>query len=95
VRWLLLGTLEGENVRERTRRMVCRQGGRFRLFDGREKSLFFVERGGKYTKCVARDEVVEILRTYHDCHGHFARKLLVAQLIKYVYWLTRYKDAVY
>jgi hypothetical protein len=95
VRWLLLGTLEEEEVTERMRRMVRRQAGMFRLFEGREKSLFFVVRGGKYAKCLARDEVNESLRTYHDCHGHFARKLLLAQLINHIYWLTRYKDAVY
>jgi transposase InsO family protein len=95
VRWLLLGTLEGQDVTERTRRMARRQARRFGLFDGREKPLFFVERGGKYAKCIVRDEVNEILRTYHDCHGHFAGKLLVARLINHVYWPTRYKDAVY
>jgi hypothetical protein len=60
VRCLLLGTLEGEDVMERTRRMVCRQARRFRLFDGREKLLFFVERRGKYAQCVVWDEINQI-----------------------------------
>ena len=95
VRFLLEGTLEGEDLTARGRRLVRKQAARYRIYDGQSKGLFFVERGGKMAECVNEDEVMGILEQCHDNHGHFGGKLLLARLIGRFYWPTRAKDAAY
>ena len=41
------------------------------------------------------DGVAETLGFYHDCHGHFAGRVLTEYLLGKVYWPTRVKDAHY
>ena len=61
VRYLLEGTLEGENLTARGRRLVRKQAVRYRIYDGQCKGLFFVERGGKMAECVHEAKVMGIL----------------------------------
>ena len=95
VRYLLVGSLEGADLTARGRRMVRQKARRYRMFDGNEKGLFYVERDGKSARCVDENEVLGILRTRHDHHGHFGGKMLLSQMIGKYYWPTRAKDTAY
>ena len=81
VRFLLEGTLEGEDLTVRGRRLVRKQAARYRIYDGQSKGLFFVERGGKMAEYITEEEVMGILERCHDNHGHFGGKLFLTRLI--------------
>jgi len=57
-----------------------------------EGRLVFVERNGKESFCVLAPEVESILYQTHDCHGHFAAKVLLRTIVGLYYWPTRAKD---
>lgn len=95
VGYLLEGTLDGEDLTARGRRLLRLKAARFRIYDGKEKALFYVERGGDMARCVDEEEVTSILEKYHDNHGHFGGKMLLARLIGRVYWPARAKDTAY
>lgn len=92
VQYLLVGLLEGMDLTARGRRLFKQKARRYKIFDGNEKGPFFDERGGKSSRCVDEDEVIEILRTRHDHHGHFGGKMLLSQIIRKYYWPTRAKE---
>ena len=46
-------------------------------------------------RCVDEVEITSILEKYHDNHGQFGGKMLLAQLIRRFYLPTRAKDTVY
>ena len=95
VRYLLVGSLEWEDLTVQGRRLVWWKTKRYRLFDEKEKGFFYVERGGKIARCVDEDEVLGILQKRHDHHGNFGGKMLLAQLIGKFYWPTQAKDTAY
>ena len=71
-------------------------GGRFALFAGRrQKRLFYTEKDGRLSLCILPDDVMPTLGAYHDCHGHFAGRLLIKFLFGKVFWLTGAKDCHY
>ena len=95
MRYLVRGSLEGEDWTAWGRRLVRQKARRYRLFDGRQKGLFYVERGGETARCIDEGEVLGILQKRHDHHGHFGGKMLLAQMIGKFYWPSRSKDTAY
>ena len=96
VRFLLRGDFQGRDLTAAGRRRIRMWARNFVVFDGqRRKGLFYRERGGKHSLCVLEWDVVAILTRYHDCHGHFAARLLVQFLVGKAYWPTRARDAYY
>ena len=57
--------------------------------------MFYWERDGRLSVCFLPDEVDGVLTRYHDCHGHFAGRLLLEFLIGRADWPTRGKDTHY
>ena len=88
--FLLRGSLEGEDLSERERRRIRGQARRYRLYQGERKGLFYVERGGKMSRCIV--EVDKVLGSHHDDHGHFAGRMLNLYLVGKAYWPTRTHD---
>ena len=58
VRYLLVSSMEGEDLTARRRRPVRWKAKWYRLFGEKEKGLFYVERGEKVARCVDEDEVL-------------------------------------
>ena len=92
VLFLLRGSLEGEGWTARERRRIREQSRRYRLHRGQVKGLFYVERGGKMSRCAVEEEVDGILESHHDEHGHFAGRMLALYLLGKAYWPTRSRD---
>jgi hypothetical protein len=86
------GSKEGDRREWKLARLRAR---RYKLFDGGRKGLFFMERGGKVARCIDEDRVSLELFNHHDCHGHFAGKMLLSRLFSKFYWPSRAKDAHY
>ena len=96
VRFLLWGDFAGRNLGVYERRRIRIWGRRFVLFDGRrQKALFYTEKDGRLSLCILPNDVTPTLEAYHDCHGHFAGRLLIKFLLGKVYWPTRAKDCNY
>ena len=96
VRFLLRGDFAGRNLGVYERRRIRIWGRRFVLFDGRrQKGLFYMEKDGRLSLCILPDDVTPTLEAYHDCHGHFAGRLLIKFVLGKVYWPTRSKDCHY
>ena len=96
VRFLFHRDFQGRDITAAGRRRIRMWARNFVVFDGRRrKGLFYRERGGKHSLCVLEWDVVAILTRYHDCHGHFAARLLVQFLVGKAYWPTRARDAYY
>jgi hypothetical protein len=66
----------------------------FRLIDakGGVPRLAYIERNGAQSWCILPEQVNEVLRYAHDCHGHFADALTLKQLVGNFYWPSRAKD---
>jgi hypothetical protein len=66
----------------------------FRLIDakGAVPRLAYIERNGTQSWCILPEQVNEVLRYAHDCHGHFAEALTLKQLVGKFYWPSRAKD---
>jgi len=92
---LLSGGRKSEEEDQREWRLARLKGRRYRLYDGRIKGLFYMERNGKLARCIEEEEVKQELQRHHDCHGHFAGKMLLSRLIGKVHWPTRATDAHY
>jgi hypothetical protein len=92
---LLSGGRKSGEENEREWRLARLKGRRYRLYDGSVKGLFYMERNGKLARCIEEDEVKQELQRHHDCHRHFAGKMLLSRLIGKVYWPTRAKDTFY
>ena len=86
VLFLLRGSLEGEGLTARGRRRIREQSRRYRLHWGQVKGLFYMERGGKMSRCAVEEEVEGILETHHDEHGHFAGRMVALYLFGKAYW---------
>ena len=96
VRFLLRGDFAGRNLGVYERRRIRIWGRRFVLFDGRrQKGLFYMEKDEGLSLCILPDDVTPTLEAYHDCHGHFAGRLLIKFLLGKVYWPTCAKDCYY
>lgn len=90
------GDFGGRDLGKNERRRIRLWGKKFVLFDGaKKKGLFYKERDGRLTLCILSDDVTGTLERYHDCHGHFAGRLLAEYLVGRAYWPTRVKDLQY
>ena len=95
-RLLLRGDFAGRNMGTYERRRIRLWSRRFMLFDGRRrKGLFYTENDGRLSLCILTEDVILTLEAYHDCHGHFAGRLLIQFLLDKVYWPSRVKDCHY
>ena len=95
-RFLLCGDFAGTNLGVYERRRIRIWGRRFVLFDGRkQRGLFYTEKDGRLSLCILPDDVMPTLKAYHNCHGHFAGRLLIQFLLGKVYWPTRAQDCHY
>ena len=89
VRYLLRGDFKNRRVKKEERRRIRAWARRFVLFDReRRKGLFYEGKDGKLALCILPDDVLTTLECYHDCHGHFTRRLLTGYLLGKVYWPT-------
>ena len=96
VRFMLQGDFGGREIGKEERRRIRLWARRFVLFDGeRKKGLFYKEKDGRLALCIMPEDVIPLLERYHDCHGHFAGRMLTGYLLGKVYWPTRVKDAHY
>jgi hypothetical protein len=93
VEYRLFGRDGGDGSRSMRRRME-KKAADFRLIDakGAVPRLAYIERNGAQSWCILPEQVNEVLRYAHDCHGHFAEALTLKQLVGKFYWPSRAKD---
>jgi len=96
MRFLLRGDFGGRDLGKNERRRIRLWAKKFVIFDGeKRKGLFYKEKNGKLALCILEEDVETTLEQYHDCHGHFAGRLLAEYLLGKAYWPTRIKDCHY
>ena len=77
--------------------IIRKKAKKFQLIDNHPEpnEVAYIERSGKWSRCLHEDQVPQALRLVHNVHGHFSDGITLHRCIGKFFWPTRNKDVVY
>jgi len=88
-----LSLKENSELDRNARKLVKRLSVRIHIDE--EGGVYYRETNGKLASCILEGDVVEILESVHDLHGHFAVAITMGHLVGRYWWPTRSADTAY